>query len=43
MSSFEPERRRDGERIQGAVDVANKLLENSICPRIVISHTIFAR
>src|SRR5829696_5314814 len=28
MSSFEPERRRDGERIQGAVGVANKLLEN---------------
>src|ERR687897_345068 len=28
MSSFEPERRRDGERIQGAVRVANKLLEN---------------
>jgi MoxR-like ATPase len=28
MSSFEPERRRDGERIQRAVGVANKLLEN---------------
>ena len=28
MSSFEPERRRDGERIQGAVGVANNLLEN---------------
>jgi MoxR-like ATPase len=28
MSSFEPERRRDGERIQRAVGIANKLLEN---------------
>ena len=28
MSSFEPERRRDGERIQRAVGVANRLLEN---------------
>ena len=28
MSSFEPERRRDGERIQRAVGVANKLLDN---------------
>jgi MoxR-like ATPase len=28
MSSFEPERRRDGERIQRAGGVANKLLEN---------------